>query len=84
MVDNYSTLSLGYAGLYECVKAMLGVSHTTEKGKEFGLEIMQHLNDKCNEWKEKESIGYSLYGTPKIKELDSMGAYTVMCNEKIA
>lgn len=64
LVDNYSTLSLGYAGLYECVKAMLGVSHTTEKGKEFGLQIMQHLNDKCNEWKQKETIGYSLYGTP--------------------
>ena len=64
LVDNYSTLSLGYAGLYECVKAMLGVSHTTEKGKEFGLQIMQHLNDKCAEWKEKENIGYSLYGTP--------------------
>ena len=64
LVDNYSTISLGYAGLYECVKSMLGVSHTTEEGKEFGLEIMQHLNDKCTEWKEKENIGYSLYGTP--------------------
>ena len=64
LLNNYSTLSLGYAGLYECVKSMLGVSHTTEQGKEFGLQIMQHLNDKCAEWKEKESIGYSLYGTP--------------------
>ena len=64
LVDNYSTISLGYAGLYECVKSMLGVSHTTEEGKEFGLGIMQHLNDKCTEWKEKENIGYSLYGTP--------------------
>lgn len=64
LLNNYSTLSLGYAGLYECVKSMLGVSHTTEQGKEFGLKIMQHLNDKCAEWKEKENIGYSLYGTP--------------------
>lgn len=64
LLNNYSTLSLGYAGLYECVKSMLGVSHTTEQGKKFGLQIMQHLNDKCAEWKEKESIGYSLYGTP--------------------
>ena len=62
--NNYSTLSLGYAGLYECVKAMTGKSHTDPEGKEFGLEIMQHLNDKCSEWKEKEDIGYSLYGTP--------------------
>ena len=64
LVDNYSTLSLGYAGLYECVKAMTGKSHTEPETKQFALEIMQHLNDKCNEWKEKESIGYSLYGTP--------------------
>ena len=64
LLNNYSTLSLGYAGLYECVKSMLGVSHTTEQGKEFGLKIMQHLNDKCAEWKQTESIGYSLYGTP--------------------
>ena len=61
--DNYSTLSLGYAALYECVKAMTGFSHTGE-GKEFGLEVMRALNDKCNEWKEAENIGYSLYGTP--------------------
>ena len=64
LLNNYSTLSLGYAGLYECVKSMLGVSHTTEQGKKFGLQIMQHLNDKCAEWKQAESIGYSLYGTP--------------------
>lgn len=64
LVDNYSTLSLGYAGLYECVKAMTGKSHTDPETKQFALEIMQHLNDKCNEWKEKENIGYSLYGTP--------------------
>ena len=64
LVDNYSTISLGYAGLYECVKAMTGKSHTDPETKQFALEIMQHLNDKCNEWKEKENIGYSLYGTP--------------------
>lgn len=65
LVDNYSTISLGYAGLYECVKAMTGRSHTDNNGsEEFALEIMQHLNDKCKEWKEKEGIGYSVYGTP--------------------
>lgn len=59
----YSTLSLGYAALYECVKAMTGYSHTG-KGKEFGLQIMQKLNDKCAQWKKEEDIDYSLYGTP--------------------
>lgn len=61
--DGYSTISLGYAGLYECVKYMTGHSHTGE-GKEFGLEVMQKLNDKCKEWKEVENIDYSVYGTP--------------------
>lgn len=61
--DGYSTLSLGYAGLYECVKYMTGHSHTGE-GKEFGLEVMQHLNDACNKWKKEENIDYSVYGTP--------------------
>ena len=61
----YSTISLGYAGLYECVKYITGNSHTDNgKGKEFGLEVMQKLNDKCKEWKEKENIDYSVYGTP--------------------
>lgn len=83
--NGYSTLSLGYAGLYECVKYMTGKSHTVEgEPKEFGLKVMQMLNDKCAEWKNDEKIDYSVYGTPKIKMLDSMGAYTVMCNEKIA
>ena len=82
-MDGYSTISLGYAGLYECVKYMTGYSHTGE-GKEFGLAVMQHLNNACAKWKAEENIDYSVYGTPKIKELDSMGAYTVMCNEKIA
>lgn len=61
--NGYSTISLGYAGLYECVKYMTGYSHTGE-GKEFGIQVMQKLNDKCNEWKEAEKIDYSVYGTP--------------------
>ena len=61
----YSTLSLGYAGLYECVKYMTGKSHTDGgKGKEFGLEVMKHMVDKCAEWKAEENIDYSVYGTP--------------------
>lgn len=63
--DGYSTISLGYAGLYECVKYMTGHSHTDNgKGKEFGLAVMQHLNDKANEWKQAENIDYSIYGSP--------------------
>ena len=61
----YSTISLGYAGLYECVKYMTGHSHTDNgKGKEFGLSVMQYLNDACRKWKEEEDIDYSVYGTP--------------------
>ena len=61
----YSTISLGYAGLYECVKYMTGHSHTDNgKGKEFGLEVMKYMNDACKRWKEAEDIDYSLYGTP--------------------
>ncbi len=61
----YSTISLGYAGLYECVKFMTGHSHTDNgKGKEFGLEVMRRLNDACNKWKKEEDIDYSVYGTP--------------------
>ena len=61
----YSTISLGYAGLYECVKYMTGNSHTDNgKGKKFGLAVMQRLNDKCKEWKNEEDIDYSVYGTP--------------------
>jgi ribonucleoside-triphosphate reductase len=63
--NGYSTLSLGYAGLYECVKYMTGHSHTDgDIGEEFGLKVMQKLNDKCNEWKAVEDIDYSVYGTP--------------------
>ena len=65
LYDGYSTISLGYAGLYECVKYMTGHSHSDEGiGEEFGLKVMQALNDKCNQWKEKENIDYSLYGSP--------------------
>lgn len=64
LYGGYATASLGYVGLYECVKAMLGVSHTTEEGKNFGLQVMQALNDKCTQWKTEENIDYSLYGTP--------------------
>ena len=63
--NGYSTISLGYAGLYECVKYMTGHSHTDNSiGEQFGLEVMQRLNDKCKQWKEAEHIDYSLYGTP--------------------
>jgi len=63
--NGYSTISLGYAGLYECVKFMTGNSHTDNGvGKEFGLAVMQKMNDKCKEWKEVEKIDYSVYGTP--------------------
>ena len=64
LFGGYSTISLGYAGLYECVKYMTGKSHTDPDAKPFALEIMQHMNDKCNEWKAAENIDYSLYGTP--------------------
>lgn len=60
----YSTISLGYAGLYECVKYMTGVSHTDHEGKPFALRVMQYMNDKCKQWKTAENIDYSLYGTP--------------------
>ena len=65
LYDGYSTISLGYAGLYECVKYMTGHSHSDEGiGEKFGLEVMQALNDKCTQWKNAENIDYSLYGTP--------------------
>ena len=63
--NGYSTLSLGYAGLYECVKYMTGHSHTDgAEGEKFAIEVMQHMDDKCDEWKKAENIDYSLYGTP--------------------
>lgn len=65
LYNGYSTISLGYAGLYECTKYMTGKSHTDNaEGKEFALQVMQHLNDACSEWKAKENIDYSVYGTP--------------------
>ena len=64
LYNGYSTISLGYAGLYECVKYMTGVSHTDPEGKPFAMDVMQYMNDKCTEWKEAENIDYSLYGTP--------------------
>ena len=64
LYGGYSTISLGYAGLYECVKYMTGKSHTDAGAKPFALSVMQHMNDKCNEWKAAENMDYSLYGTP--------------------
>ena len=64
LYGGYSTISLGYAGLYECVKYMTGRSHTDEEAKPFALSVMQHMNDKCKEWKQEHNIDFSLYGTP--------------------
>lgn len=64
LFNNYSTISLGYAGLYEMCVRMLGVSHTTEEGRKFSMSVMKKLNDKCSEWRAKENISYSVYGTP--------------------
>ncbi len=64
LYGGYSTISLGYAGLYECVKYMTGKSHTDEEAKPFALSVMQHMNDKCKEWKREHNIDFSLYGTP--------------------
>jgi len=64
LFNGYSTISLGYGGLYECVHYMTGASHTTEKGKEFGMRVMQHMNDACNKWKADTNIDFSVYGTP--------------------
>ena len=64
LYNGYSTISLGYAGLCEMCHRMVGTSHTTEEGKKFALSVMQHLNDKCAQWREAENIGYSVYGTP--------------------
>ncbi len=64
LVNNYSTISLGYAGLCECTKYMKGVTHTDPEGKGFALQVMQYLNDKCAKWRAETSISFSLYGTP--------------------
>ena len=62
--DGYSTLSLGYVGIHEMVRAMLGVSHTSEEGEKFALEVMNYMKNKCDEWKEETGLGFGLYGTP--------------------
>ena len=64
LFNNYSTISLGYAGLYEMCVRMLGVSHTTEQGREFSLKVMEKLNEACKKWRAEENISYSVYGTP--------------------
>ena len=64
LFDGYSTISLGYAGLYECTKYMTGKSHTDKEGKPFALKVMQYMNDACTKWKNEENIDYSIYGTP--------------------
>lgn len=64
LFNNYSTISLGYAGLYECVKYMTGESHTSKEGHPFAVEVMKYMNDKCAKWRSEENISYSLYGTP--------------------
>lgn len=64
LFNGYSTISVGYAGLYECTKYMTGKSHTENGGTEFALKVMKHLNEKCEEWKNKTNIGFSIYGTP--------------------
>ena len=64
LFNGYSSISLGYAGLYECVMSLIGESHTTEKGQQLALEIMNRLKDKCEQWKKETNIGFSLYGTP--------------------
>ena len=69
LFNNYSTISLGYAGLYEMCMRMLGVSHTTEKGREFAIRVMEKLNDACAKWRAEENISYSVYGTPIDKLL---------------
>ena len=78
LFGGYSTISLGYAGLYECVKYMTGKSHTDAGAKPFALSVMQHMNDKCTEWKKAENMDYSLYGTP----LESTTYKFVKCLQK--
>ena len=78
LFGGYSTISLGYAGLYECVKYMTGKSHTDAGAKPFALSVMQHMNDKCTEWKKAENMDYSLYGTP----LESTTSKFAKCLQK--
>ena len=78
LVDNYSTISLGYAGLYECTKYMTGKSHTDPESEPFAISVMQHMNDKCSEWRKETNISFSLYGTP----LDSTTYKFAKCLQK--
>lgn len=78
LIHGYSTISLGYAGLYECTLYMTGESHTDKHGHDFAIKVMQHMNDKCNDWKAKEDIDYSLYGTP----LEASTAKFAKCLQK--
>lgn len=78
LIHGYSTISLGYAGLYECTLYMTGESHTDNHGHDFAIKVMQHMNDKCNDWKAKEDIDYSIYGTP----LESSSARFAKCLQK--
>ncbi len=78
LFGGYSTISLGYAGLYECVKYMTGKSHTDAGAKPFALSVMQHMNDKCNAWKKAENIDYSLYGTP-LEPTRTISPTAIMC-----
>ena len=80
LYNGYSTISLGYAGLYEMCYYMIGKSHTDEEAKPFALSVMQRLNDACAKWKAEENIDYSVYGTPQY----SRGACIVIYNEKVA
>ena len=82
LFGGYSTISLGYAGLYECVKYMTGKSHTDAGAKPFALSVMQHMNDKCTEWKKAENMDYSLYGTPL--ESSSLSSAASRCSPRIS
>lgn len=62
LLNGYSTISLGYVGTHECVQAMLGESHTTERGSKFAVEIIQYMRDKCEQWKKETTLGFGLYG----------------------
>lgn len=74
--DGYATITLGYIGLYECVKALIGVSHTTPEGEELALKIMKFLKSKVLEWKKKDGLGYALYGTPSESLTDRFARLT--------
>lgn len=76
LMDGYSTLSLGFVGIYECVWALIGKSHTSEEGEKLAFEIMDYLRAKCDKWKAESGLGFSLYSSPEFA-----GLYTVKCIE---